>query len=137
MSNKPNFSVLEVGPRVRGEPWVMAFVYAPRGNFLIKGGAEIVRKTIAKNWPICLCNFTYWRDGQSYNHWSTEGINIYERHPLTGDTSWDVYQAAKFAGASKSAKFAIFGAYDGPRFFYRRLPQKWLPVWNTLVVKGN
>ncbi|MFA5234759.1 MAG: hypothetical protein WC390_10200 [Sulfurimonas sp.] len=138
MSHKPNFSVLEVGPRMRGEPWVIAFVYAPRGNFLVKGGLGLVIKTIAECWPVCLYNTTFWRNGRSWNHWSTKGIKIDERHPLTGDKSWDEYQMEKFSGASKSAKYAIFGDYDGPKFFYRRLPKKWLPEWNTLqIVKGR
>ena len=132
------FTRIDLGNRERGHPWMMTFVFAPNGNFLVTGDSNKVHEYIRERWPRCLYNNTCWQFGECRSYWGANGIYVTERDRQRR-RFWDSEKSRQtrnhtfFAGAPKSARWHV-GAMKGNKcFHYRRLPHRWLPEWDTLL----
>jgi len=112
----------------RNNPWTMYFVYAPSGNFIIKGDSEAVNEYVKHNFPMCLYRYTYWKRGKSRGDYVGFGIRVVSRHK--GTVELENYY---FANAPKSAKWAITDTNRTKIFHYRKLPHTWLSEWTDIL----
>lgn len=94
------------------QPYCICFVYAPEGNFVVKGMQENVEAYVASKFPICLYHKTYWRDGVSRGLWLFNGIKawIYKR-----GRKWQLH-------------ISINGEVTVAKTF-RRIPKRWIDTY--------
>lgn len=153
--SESSLPVIELGGVRKDRPLAMYFVYSPKGNFLIKGNADLVRDYVDKEFPVCIYRYTFWEKGISRGNWRGNGLFVHHlatmrtlvyndakrRKQFPGvewynDSSLVWYKKTFLNNASHSAKYAITNMkVDGSKvFFYRQMPKKWLLEWNELVL---
>jgi hypothetical protein len=113
--------VLSTGNRGWSEgAYVLAFVYAKKGNFLLKGYIREVENYIARNYTHYFVNLSLWYNGRHRDIWKfwKDGVGIFKpsrkksRHTLY---KWRVkdYSTCDNQGNARELKF-------------RRLPKRWI-----------
>ena len=139
------YTRINLGDRKRGHPWAMFFVIAPNGNFLITGDSQKVNGYIKERWPFCLYRYTFWGKGRTRGGWRSIGFCLLEKDRQPQKFA-DVEEhrirrnQETFPGQPKSVRFRLSANYDvlkGGAFYYRRLPHKWLPEWDSLCLPKN
>lgn len=121
--NDPNYWY---SPYRSAHPWAMYFIYAPEGNFILKGkenkdGLPSLNDYIKKHFPICLYRYTYWENGESRGSWRFSCPRMYVEGPSRRTNR--KYEIVAFKELEKGRKVLTF----------RRIPKKWLPEYNELL----
>jgi len=116
MTMKKNFPKFELGMKHAGEPFAMYFVY-PRldCNFVVTGDALSVRLFVEKYIKThdCFYYYSFWQNGVSRGGWA--GSIFIQR--TDGGSGWDVH-----------------GWLTGNQaIHFRRVPNKWIPEFDTLI----
>ena len=104
------------------QPWCMAWVYTPVGNFFVKGMSQEVDDWIEKNVAKGVYNKTYWLEGKSRNYWgSTRELMLYFRR----------------MGSHRHvvSLFREDGTYVEVAKTFRRIPHKWIPLYDEACIK--
>lgn len=98
------------------QPFTIAFVYSDAGDFVIKGMNESVETYIKQRFPNCIYNLTYWHKGIHRSVWQSPKSLFIHQERRDGRLKWCV---------------RIFqGGGDVIELTFRKLPKKWLPVYN-------
>lgn len=117
-----NFTVIDVDPiynwKAQGPgPWCMMFVYAPQGNFLLKGWSVDVTSYRERNFQTCLTNIVYYLRTykKRFNYWRlyipSKSIQILE--PKRS------HRCFLFIETGRKA--------IEPYLKLRKIPKKWIP----------
>ena len=104
-------------------PYAIAFVYHPDGNCVVKGMCDEVETYILQNFPQCFYNMTFWKDGKCRNLWRSPLKLYFTRKKIDG--------RRKFSVSMKTKK----GKYIDLVTSFRRIPKKWLDIYNQATVK--
>jgi len=138
------YSEIVLGDRKYSNPFTLAFVTSPQGNFLIKGDSGIVHEYIKEHFPISIFRSTWWKNKKSRGHWSSAGclfVNDTQRTKKNKERS--VYKKqlldhiVKLLGTRiKPRTRFIITDYKTFAFQYRNMPCKWLPEWSAAIRKS-
>ena len=110
------------------QAWSIAFVYAPEGNFVIKGMASKVKSYIKRHFIKCVVNYTWWKNGRSRNFWrSSENFSLYISHKRVGDRLCYVIEAATKDSGQHVEKLLVL----------RRMPRKWIDVYDKAMPRSR
>ncbi|MFA5163884.1 MAG: hypothetical protein WC441_05205 [Patescibacteria group bacterium] len=134
---KPKFTeiVVEGEPEWRMPKMYLCFVYAPEGNFLVKGqNHETIKKLIKSRFPICLYRTTFWKNKKDRGYWSANhpdfSIMIDERL----SPSWRNNGQAKKSNKNTVSFYSRRNRNTTPvTFTCRRLPNKWIPEYDDAI----
>ena len=134
------YSEIVLGDTKKPNPFTLAFVTSPQGNFLIKGDSEIVNEYITKHFPISIVRSTWWKNKKSRGHWSgnsSAGYLFVEDDILRlkkNNTSDMFERMIKLLGIGIKARTRfIITDYQTFAFQYRNMPSKWLPEWSDAI----
>lgn len=121
---------IDLGPfkRTKGDLYGMWFVYAPEGNFLVKGMFGLCEEYVKKNFSKYIARWTMWKNGKSRGHWRcSEGmhLSILSRINKYGMIDY-----------SKRMKYKVIFSKSDEILEFRRIPKKWLPEYDRLLA-GN
>jgi len=101
-------------------PFTIYFVYAPEGNFVVKGMAPQVEEYVRKRFPICLCRYTFWQKGKSRGGWkSSQYLQLF----------------IEKKGKRYYVSMATEEGWQADVMSFRRVPHKWLPEYNKALVQ--
>lgn len=134
--------VIEVGSYRRtserfqdSEPWTMAFVYTPNGedDCVVQGMSKEVETYIRQHFPKAIWSYTYWLNGKSRGGWnSTHDIYMFHRHVgKNGRRSLEKGSKQRWEISVYENSKLIFQA------IFRRVPHKWLPIYDKASVKQD
>lgn len=116
------------------EPFVIAFLITPSGNWIIRGGSDGVRKYIEKNFRQYIVQYTWWQDGLSRSHWSgSEGIFVKELRGTSPDRLGERYGRSLMCRGERKYFHISLSTIDGFKpsaLILRRMPKVWLPEYN-------
>jgi len=99
------------------EPYTIAFVYHPEGSCVVKGMSREVRNYIKNNFSRCIYYVTNWQNGKSRGYWSST-LALYIVRKIKGRTRFVVSMRYKN------------GIYRKSVISFRRVPKKWLDIYN-------
>jgi len=134
--------------RKTSNAWSIYFVYAPEGNFVIKGRNDKVEGYVKENFPRCIYHYTYWRDGKCRGGWMSTVKNFLILSPShrqgvqrreKEDYNYELYNPRP-----RIQKYEV-SVYDPTRrnptqtMEFRRIPKKWLPEYDEMIslAKGD
>lgn len=107
--------------KIKTQPFCMIFVYAPQGNFLIKGMYEACRTYLKQHFLKYVAKITTWCKGLKFSHLtSSRGIYI-----TTNDTTGQKRKRKKFV-----VRLNLGKEYRTVEF--RHLPKKWIPIYDEV-----
>lgn len=121
---------IDLGPfkRTKGDLYGMWFVYAPEGNFLVKGMFGLCEEYVKKNFSKYIARWTMWKNGKSRGHWQcSEGMHLSILSRI------DKYGMIDY---SKRMKYKVIFSKSDEILEFRRIPKKWLPEYDRLLA-GN
>jgi len=105
-----------------GGAWVIAFVYSNRGNFVLKGYHNEVKKELdSMNGLKYFVNFSMWFGGTHRDWWQVSGKGVYMREPdKSNKFKWKIYR---------------YKSEDNDRreLTFKRLPKRWIPEIAALI----
>ena len=105
------------------EPFAIYFVFAPEGNFVVKGMADEVWKYINERFPKFICQYTFWHKGESRRGgWkSSENLQLY------------ILKKGKrfYVSMATEEKF------EPDMMSFRRVPHRWLPEYDEALTKDE
>lgn len=98
------------------QPFAIAFVYSDKGNFVVKGMENAVKKHIANHFPNSVYNMTYWKNGQSRDLWLSPKTIYINLREVNGKFRYviEIFSDKKLV----------------QRITVRRVPHKWLDAYN-------
>ncbi len=97
------------------QPFVIAFVYSDKGNFVVKGMEKAVVKHIANHFPNSIYNMTYWKKGTNFNSWQSPRA---------------IYIFLKEVNGKHRQVISIFSNKKlVQEIVVRRVPHKWLDAY--------
>ena len=130
-------------------PFAIYFVYAPEGNFVLKGRSGACEKYIAKHFSKCLYNYTYWHNGESRGGWRFNCKGMYVDTPSErqrqiirneAEENGNSWTYKLYNLRPRIAKYEVFAYFrDANRelhrkgFEFRRMPRKWIPEFDMLI----
>lgn len=114
---------IDLGPFISwtGSPYAIFWVYTPKGNYKVMGMSYDVRNWVEKNIPEGVYHYTYWKNGRSRGGWmTTPGLKLwFEKKFHNGQWRWCVSMMNKDNGL-----------YLEDCHSFRRMPHKWLPLFD-------
>ena len=108
-------------------PWSLYFVYAPCGNYLLKGKSDVVEAYMKKHLPICLYRYTYWKNGEHRGSWrfSFPGMYVEDANP-TSNRKYKIFAYKKKSHPSPQEPETM-------TLTFRRIPKKWLDEYTEMA----
>ncbi len=97
------------------EPYSIWFVYPKDSKpLVVKGMSEEVQNYVERNYPLALCRYTMWKNGQSRGGWRFTGTSRY------------------ISREGRRYKVSIYSLHPYKsrlirQFTLRRVPRKWIP----------
>lgn len=115
-------------------PYCHAFVYARKGNFLVKGMLNEVEDYISHNLADALVNFTLFKDGQTRGYWKF--INAEQKISLKiGSGIVRVTPRLVEENSSNNKGYTVYlrSFSETKELHFKRLPHKWIPEFDLLA----
>jgi hypothetical protein len=122
----------------RNRPFAIFFVYAKKGNYILKGCSDEIRAYIKENLFESVYNYTFWKNGEHRGGWSSECLSI---HRCTKEGKLAGFRADKSLKEKKwriAPRIQCFShkklAYtEIPCKILKRIPHKWIPEYDRLL----
>ena len=156
-----DYQVIDLGDRLprSKNPYALLFVISPKGNFLIKGSSDACQGYVDEHFPVCIYRYTYWQkksEFQAYmkeffkidvplslsrGSWRSKGIEVFEVNFRRRLSKYSQENSEYMpVPPNRNVNFLItsrriFEDRNTSHLWYRRLPKKWIPEWNELVIK--
>lgn len=110
----------------RSEPYCIFFVYTPKENFVLKGMYDECKQYIEQRYVRYIARYTMWKDGKNRGSWIA-CKDMYIRPYREG-------QLDDFGFVDGRVKYKVTIYHSSKKtwseFKFRRLPKKWLPVYD-------
>ena len=104
------------------EPFAIYFIFAPEGNFIIKGMNKEVWEYANKHFSKFICQYTFWHKGKTRGGWRAS-LHLQLFINKKGKRFY-VSMATK-----KEWKLNVMS--------FRRVPHRWLPEYNEALTKDE
>ena len=130
--------------------WALVFVYAPEGNFLVKGRSDLTTGYVKEHFPKCIYYMSLWRNGRArggYWHSTVKGMTIYDPAFRTGmqkdiEEERDVFERRPkhLSPRIRKYKVIVYDRHEGANtqsVEFRRMPKKWLPLYDEMIDKAK
>jgi len=109
------------------DPWTIAFVYTPDGDFVIKGMSEAVKTYVKSHFQKYIVNYTFWKNKsckmligwsripEKRGYWSSSRNIFISDRELSGHKKYEINVRTE----------------NGTKIIQvRRVPRKWLDIYN-------
>jgi hypothetical protein len=109
-----------------GGAWCLAFVYTPKGNFLIRGYHREVKKYVSETFKNGFVNYSLWDNeyGKKRHRDIWEFINL----------QLSIFEPSRSRRGKSRHKWEIYDSRKREVVMrFKRMPKCWIPEFNNLI----